>query len=791
MKQYLQWLRIGWAWPLALLTYAGVGVAQETTTGTETWLEEIVVTAQKRTQNFQELALSAAVVTPEALEAKGITQIQDALRTVPGVKVQNVAGTGSGRIFIRGLGTTSGDEFDAIVANGVAMNLDGVNSNNASNLLGTMFDVERIEVLKGPQGTLYGSSALGGVVNVITARPQHEFEASLRAQTGNYDQQSFQAMLNVPLGEQFAVRVTGTSDRRDGYVGAPEGIGDWYDLLTAAGFPGFLHDLFINDFNLDTDATFDNHGAIDTQGYRVKVLWEGIDDLSVLVSYDYQEFGGTAPTWLLPDDVMNGDLVCCRVYTAGPPPFATAGWYEDRYNYRESGTLSLELQYGLGDFADLTFLYGANEIRDKGQELTPTQLVENDFSTQEQATYELRLASPEDTALAWVIGYYYRDTDRNWVVNTSDLAPSPADGSYSFQRLGKPFDESNIFGQITYPLSDRLRVTAGGRFSETTDDFSYNLFKTDNPCSSDDGGTPFDPTDDVLCPETDTVAEIGQFGVEGDSITNFTWKLGFELDVASSRMIYGHVATGFKAGGLQVRNAQVPITQFAPISLSNYEPEESVSYEAGLKTRLLENRMQLSGAVFLTEWENMQLNTLVCVTAGCDPFVDPAYIAWYNAGPSTQYGLEFDTVWAVSARDRITASLTLMHGEYGETNYAWGAPGFMGIVNLDGRDMAQTPAYAGHIAYEHTFTLFGNDLDVTIQEEFSAEYETTHEFFFAGHTQPNYSKTNLMLAYNADPVTVNAFWRNIENETTIQSVFPFGVQGGEPELFGLSVTVDF
>jgi len=777
---------------LSLLCASGLALAQDQSDdeAEKPQIEEVIVTAQMREQSFQDLAISASVITPEILEAKGITQVQDALRTVPGVEVQNIAGTGAGRIFIRGIGTTSGDEFDAIIANGVAMTLDGVNSNNASNLLTSMFDVERVEVLKGPQGTLYGSSALGGVVNIITARPKHEWEGAARAQFGNYSAQTYQAMVNIPLGEQFAVRITGTKDEHDGYVGKPDDINSWYDILTAQGFPDFLHDMFIDAFGLDRNAKFDDHGGVDTKAYRIKGLWEPSDRMSLLLSYDYQENGGTSPTWVNPQDVMNGDLICCNLGVPPdvPPAFATASWYENRFFYRESGTLSGQFDYTFGDFATLTFLGSSNDIKDKGQELTPQQLQDNAFSKQTQDTYELRLSSTADSFMTWVVGYYYQKTDRKYAINSSDYAPSPGDGSYGFFRLGKPFDNQNIYGQLTYPVTDRFRLTAGARYSKTKDDFSYQLYKTENPCTASNGpdGIPGTP-DDVYCPDFDTVTEIHEFGAAGQGQNNTTWKLGFEYDLAESSLLYGHVATGFKSGGLQPINASQSIWVAEPIALDNYLPEESTAYEIGTKNRFLDNSLQLNGALFYTTWDNMQLNSLTCVTPGCYPFTDPSYVAFYNAGQSTQYGLEAELVWLPTENGRVNASLSLMHGEYGATDYAWGAPGFSGIVNLDGREMAQTPGYAGSVSYTHTFMLFDNVLTATIEEQFSDSYETTHEYFFAGHTQPSYHKTNISLTYDIGHWTVNAFVRNLENETIITSVFPFGVQGGDPRLYGLAV----
>jgi len=786
-----------------------VVAAEDSTLG----LEEVVVTAQKREQSFQDLAISAAVLSAEALEQKGISQVQDALRSVPGVKIQNVAGTGSGRVFIRGIGTTSGDEFDGIKANGVSLNLDGVQSQNASNTLGSMFDVERVEVLKGPQGTLYGSGALGGVVNVITAKPKHEFEGRLKVQKGNYGQQTVQAMLNLPISDTFAVRVTGTTDERDGFVDKPDwltedGEAGWRQVADNAGmsydpiitpdgtmvFPGF--GLLLGPIVGGVDAAssvFGNYGAQDNEGYRIKALWTPSDDLSLLLTYDSQEQRGTSPTWINSDNVRKGDLVSFGLVqeTEGTPPappaFATASWYETRYFSRDAETITAELGYHIDGFADLTATVSHNEIEDLGQELTLSMLQNNIPSLQEQDVYELRLNSLADSDVVWVAGIYMQKTDRDYVVNPDQFAPSPADGSYVYQNYAKPFDNANVYGQMTMPLSEDLRLTLGGRYSTTSDDVTYSLYKTANPCTTTFPGS---------CPTYDTVAEENFFTTGGDNDGMFTWKVGLEYDLAEDRMMYAQVATGAKAGGLQFANTSVPITVSAALDLDSYDAEESISLEIGSKNRLLDNTLQINGALFYTEWDNMQINTLVCAVANCD-FTgslssNTTYVAWYNATKSTQYGLELDVTWLATENGRVAFSSSFMKGEYGATDYIWQAPGFEGAVNLDGMEMANTPAYSGNLSYTHTFPM-GDDafVEATIEEEFSDSYQVTHEWWWLGATQDSYMRTNVSVAFHSGPIDINVFARNLENETTIQSVFPFGVQGGEPRIYGASLSYNF
>lgn len=773
-------------------------------------LEEVIVTAQKREQSFQKLAISAEVVTREEVVRSGVTTVQDAIRLVPGVKIQNIAGSGAGRVFIRGIGTASGDEFTQVVSNGVSMNLDGVNSTNASNLLGSMFDVERVEILKGPQGTLYGASALGGVVNVITARPKHEFEATARIQFGNYRAGNAQGMVNIPLGDTFAVRLTATKNRRDGYVSGPSTYTFSGPMLPFLPFPTWLQSIADNYFatltvvappvgvpappmGYVTVGSRGNFGAIDSEDFRARALWTPTAKLAILVSYEHTHDQGTSPTWVNPADVARGQLVCCNL-AFSPPPAATPAWYIPGLYRRSSETVSGEIAYDLGHWGTLTLIPTHSRMEDLGRsfELSPLEYRTNSPLGQTQSTYELRWNSPATSKIVWVAGLYQTTSDRELGASSALRTPSPdVDGDpdtdeYGLYEVGRPFDTFNAFGQITYPLTEQWRGTAGARYSKNNADYAYQLYQTATPCSS-----PPAPA----CAETDAVTFTTPTITRESSRPSTTWTLGLEYDVTPQSMLYGRIATGFKSGGVQVPNTGVSITTPDPLSLGTYKDETSIAYEIGSKNRFLGNTVQLNAALFYTTWRNMQLSQIVCVVQGCAPFQDPTYVQFYNAGPSRQYGVELDSIWAVTPDDRLSLSLSSMKGEYGTTGYYWSAPGPTGpinvFVNLEGREMANTPKLAGTLGYSHVFHIGEGKLTATLENDYSSDYETTHEWYFAGHTQPAYFRNNVSLSYEQGKVQIIAYGRNLQNKATIQSVFPFGVQAGEPRLFGGSLQVSF
>ena len=354
---------------------------------------------------------------------------------------------------------------------------------------------------------------------------------------------------------------------------------------------------------------------------------------------------------------------------------------------------------------------------------------------------------------------------------------------YGVLENGKPFDTVNLYSQVTYPFSDVLRGTLGLRYSETDQQYSYELYLTENPCSNPNAFT-------VVCPTTDTLVENANYSAS-EKQNNTDWKVGFEYDLTEESMLYGNIATGFKAGGVQLRDSSEAITSLSePLELGSFNPEKTLSYELGMKNRLFDNKLQLNGAVFYTEWDDLQINTFTCPasTPDCIPGSGDSFAVFLNVADSTQYGLEFDSVWLVTDNDRVNFSGTAMHGRYGDGGYY----GFGGTyIDLTDKKMVQVPAFAANLGYSHVFKIGAGSLTATVEGEYSSEYETTHESNLDGHTQPSYFRNNISLTYEYESIIVNAYVRNIQEESTIQSVFPFGVQASDPRLYGVSVSYDF
>ncbi len=380
-------------------------------------IEEIIVTAQKRAENLQNVPMSVTAVSGDALEAQGVTNPKGLANAVPGLKVQ---GTNTPAVFIRGVGTSNssstGDQ-------GVAIHLDGVFHGRPTAFAAGFLDVDHVEVLKGPQGTLYGRGALGGAVNVISKAPSQTYEGAARVEVGNYDQLLGSAALNLPLTDKSAVRAAVQVERHDGYS---SNGGDDADNLAA----------------------------------RLRYRYRPTDDVTIdLIAFYSSQKGKGATAHLL------------RSYPTNPlptDPWATSypgALYTADVETKE---VSADLVWNLGR-ATLTYIPAFVNSRSSytqpnllaGGIFSPTALAFDNRA--DQNTHELRLDSPSDQRLQWTVGAYYLDEKvRYSVVNHVSWG--------SIETISK-----SLFGQASYAITDRIHVLAGGRTTKETKE-QFNNF---------------------------------------------------------------------------------------------------------------------------------------------------------------------------------------------------------------------------------------------------------------------------------------------------------------------------
>jgi iron complex outermembrane receptor protein len=466
-------------------------------------LEEIVITAQRRSESIQKSSLAIQSVSGDQLVAAGVTQAKDLNAIIPGLQIAT-GGTAT-QIFIRGVGDFSTNP----TANpGVAFNVDGVYVGRPEAIGGNFYDVDRIEVLKGPQGTLYGRNASGGAINVITRHPTlGDSSGNLSVTFGNYAMKEIEGAVNIPIAPTLALRTAFDMVDRNGYLS--DGSDD------------------------------DKHQAI-----RLQLLWAPSDAVSLVTRFDYAHTGGNGPGYVPLPTTGGSDRWAAAGGPAGLAQLASqvpfgpllALWNGGAFVDNVSVNASAELRSDMG-WATLTVLPAYRSFRDRELNFPGFSNSENFHS--DEYTAEVRL-NHDDDKMHWVTGLYYYNERENGRAMVSDGLVQTASLDYS-PLTTKAYA---AFGQISYSVLSDLRIIGGARY--TIDDrASYGSLNVDT----------FGNT------STSTFAGTAKFD-------SFTWKAGLEYDVAAQNMLYFTASTGFKAGGI---NAAPPPNAFQPEKLTAFE----------------------------------------------------------------------------------------------------------------------------------------------------------------------------------------------------------------------------
>lgn len=691
-------------------------------------IADIVVTASRRAENVQRSALSIQAFTSEALTRANVTKPEDLNSIAPGVQI----GTGGNypQVYIRGVGNYA---TNALAEGAVAFNLDGVYISQSQATRGMFFDLERVEVLKGPQGTLYGRNASGGAVNVITAKPKlGQISGFVEGQAGNY--QLFQGIgaINLPLGDTVAVRASGQLITRDGYL---------------------------------TDGYIDDK----QQSGRLQLLWKPSVDFSLLLQGNYQHTGGKGAGSVLnpqlPGNKFRGasDPAVAAIFRAQPGIGSLLTYpRDDGYLDVTVRTVGAELNWDFGP-ATLTVLpaYRDSILRDSGY--VPGFSVTAD-QRDKQTSVEVRLSNEND-AIKWVVGgYYFNEQQNNRNGRPSQIVRQGISGQIT-SSLDLNTRSYALFGQATMSVTDRLRLTGGIRYTyerkvidQLLKNFTLPIAGSAPPrCAT---GAVFTPTAEyapglstapLFCVRTVPVAGRLTFN-------QVTWKAGVEFDVAPNSFAYASVSTGFKSGGF-----------FSAPAPNTFEPEKLTAFEAGVKNRFLDNRLQVNVEAFYWRYLDHQETSIGATSI-------PGYVAQltYNAGKAKSYGMELDVIFRPTPADnlRLTA-------QYNKTNYdsftyrtpsapVTGCAVASGVVDCSGFPLIRAPKWTGTASYSHTFDLGGGKLTPTADVQFSSKHYLTTDFIPLAR-QRGYAMGNFDLTYAPEGGrwVVSAFVRNIWDEKVL------------------------
>lgn len=687
-------------------------------------LEEIKVTAEKREVNVQDTAISITAFTGADIRDKSLLTIGSALSSTPGVLVQgNTVGR---QIFIRGVGSNVSTNLSDPA---VAVTIDNVYAGRTESPLADMYDVERLEVLRGPQGTLHGRNAEGGAVRVITNAPKDEIEAVANFRIGDYNLKHLDGVLNTPTSEKSAARFAFLRETRDGYLS-------------------------------DGGMNSDRFSA------RGKFSYKPTDDLSFLATVDYsldKSFNvSTVPTpgsaGNLPPMPWNDDIG-----TEGwALPEGSDPWTNDEYHYGEAELettiYSLQIEYDL-KWAQLTLTptYTDYTRFTLGELFMGTGIGDGTLEGQtrnfDQWTGEITLSSPAGNPVSWVAGFYLLESEYEEDRDVTDPLDY-GDDDWHFITYNHPAETYAVFGQITYPLTDRLRATGGLRYSIDKRALDYRYGNADVP------------VDDPLYSYTNGtgVYDSGIVRYEDDAPTT-TYKAGIEFDFSEATMLYAQVATGFKQGGL---NAGAPPTEF--------DPEEVVAYEIGSKSRLFGNRMQVNLELFYYDYNNFQVACYNEILIGETGDVEGTSLI-LNAEKGTNKGGEVEFDYLLTTQDRIKMNVAYLNAKYGEiTIPANPTQGMTEDFPLDGEPVTNSPEWTGSLGYQHIWILDdGAQITSDITTRLSSGYYTTLERWQAEPWQDSYHRSDVSVNYTSpDGKKSLSIWcKNIENDAQTTIALPF------------------
>ena len=775
MKQVQAYLKGGLSLFALAATPAMAQSAEQNTGG----IADIVVTAQKKAENLQSVPISVAAVTSEAVENAHAVNLQGLQGFVPNVEIGTFSNTPNTAVFtIRGIGVIEPDPY---AGNTVGIVVDGVPQYFSMGALLDLYDVDRIEVLRGPQGTLFGANTTGGAVNVINKAPESELGGKFDLSYGNYSHLTVGGVLNVPLAQGLAARFAVNHDQRDGYV---TNVVDGSDM-----------------------------GRRNVSIFRGTLRYDA-GNVEATLTAEYDKARNGSPIVVAGDLPGEAEYVPAGwrgMYTSPCLPAGSRCKAPDKYFSAQDGGV-------LGDTPDIsnmdTYRVGFNlAVRDTpigditaisgykrfklyeftDQDGTPAFLIDTRRQTRAwQFSQELRT----DFSLGEKInvtmgGFYMTDHYDHYQHLRIDFAGGAtydlANNTYTkgltglFQRNLQDQDNHSIslFAQSYFDLTDRLRLQAGIRY---THEKTQMLASTATSLAGG-GVTTFDGTSPTGLANIDLGTVAPPLGKK--SWNNIGWKLGLDYKATDNLMLYGYWARGFKSGGFTGRIG-------IPQDLGPYDPEEVDTFELGFKSDFADRRVRLNMAVFQTNYRDMQLAQIYFVGSGATLVQGNTIL---NAAKSRIRGFETELTVAPAEGLQFNAAVAYLDAKYRQFNFLLPSGA---TRSLAGERLQNAPKWSGSLGASYETPLAD-----WVSARASVNYSFTSEKLLTSildvpraRVQPQHlANANLDFKVQ-DRFTIGVWATNLFDKRYINSVFDApGTLGltnyGPPRMFGMSFKAQY
>ena len=684
-------------------------------------LDEVVVSAEKKEELLQTLPLSITALTSRQVKEYRIWNIQELTAIAPTFYSAD-PGDKRNVSSIRGVTTTSYDPA-------IATYVDGVNQFNLDTYIPHLFDVERIEVLRGPQGTLYGRNAMGGVVNIITKQPTNYTNGFAEVNIGNHNQQRYIASIRTPLiKDKLFLGIAGMYDKMDGFY-TNDFDNSHFDKQSSTAGNFYLKFLPSADWavTLNVKQVFNRNNGPFSLVFGTEEALKNPFHLNQ-----------NATTKLI-DNVANYSLAIN--HTGRMMNFSSQTSYQSNYRYYEAPID--------GDFSPID---GVTIINNYGK----------DWNNVKAVTQEFKFTSPASSVspLQWTAGTYlfYQNSPNKQATHFGEdalLLGSP-DKNFSLINTTKAEGRGIAFyGQATYTVNKVLDITAGIRY-----DYEHKQQTVLGEYQKDPSQTP-----------------QFQFRPDTSAKTNFNAfspKLSFSYHLSEKNRVYISYARGFRAGGL----TQLSSDPSQP-PLYAFQPENSNNYEAGFKNIFLDNRLRLNITAFYTTINNAQVPTLI---------LPDAITITKNAGELRSKGIELEAGASFFKGFEVTYNLGYTHAEYQSLKVSQGGS----EVNLKGKRQIFTPDLTSMLAAQYSYSLnTKRDLKIILRGEW--KYLGTQFFDLANTIkQSSYHLLNTRAGLTAKNFEIVFWMRNITDKKYIGYAYDFGaIHLGNPRTYGVTLTGKF
>lgn len=788
--------------------------AQQSATGqtapaaaNQSGIQDIVVTAQRRSENLQRAAVAVSAVSGDELKAAGVTRPTDLTALVPALQVASAAGPYN-LFYLRGVGNFNANAFSD---SAIAFNFAGVYLGRPSSATGFFYDLERIEVVKGPQGTLYGRNATGGAINVIPKRPElGKLGGDASVEYGKYNALRFDAALNIPLGDRAAFRVAGMRVKHNGYM---------------------------------------NDGTDDQNDYggRASLRLDASETLKVNVVGDYFHQGGTgsgstpllAPlgnplpsTFNVNDRIGYFSPEGQAFYTSQRAGTLGRNFYPFPADFRPfqrnhwwgiSSTIDWQTPVGT-----LTVIPAYREGHLDYRSYTPGfQVRQKEGSSQKSV--EARFATTERYPLRAIVGafYYKEKTDdpfESYVSNWNgqfDTGPHLSTESKA------------LFGRLTYAVTPAIRLNVGARQTWEDKSFSGQRISLTRLCGLPPiqncplapplpyGSTPatltgpgqlivppFGPPPYGGFPDLINSPQLVQTAIvinqnNSAKFKKFTWRAGADWDITPRNLLYASFETGFKAGGFF----------FSPAG-GAFQPEKIKAFTLGSKNRFFDNKLQLNAEFFYWKYSDQQISHLINI-GGVPTF------ATQNVGKATIKGAELEARFAATSTSMLTADVQYLDAKYNEFVFTQannsgqpipalfngtGCPttGFDAatnnsfIVNCSGRRPANSPKWTINFGGQQRIPLSSGEIVADARAHYQTSTFVGLEYVPVEFQRSYWLVDGALTFYGPERrFSVGAFVNNLFDKTVLAQSFPtpgtaiYSTQLRSPRLYGVRAGVKF